>query len=539
MYYRLFALILFVSIASSVSASPLAETVGATSSSTPLMARFMNDSADATYFNPALLPLARRSFSFSLFFLYSDLNISLHKRDSGLNIVGDVDAGTGIYGAVTKEKQADSYTTNLPYKSRPTNDLLARGNHSNNDHELYASLGMSLPLYKNYIAVGATATLPLLSGTLQQNSFFNDEREQNFSNSLHFELYEDRLKIFNGSVGIGGGYKWIYGGVGLSVLSSTVINTSAFTPDAGKNENKIHADTTIKTIFRPQFGLVVQPWWKLRFTFTAHLQMQHDISSVNKLTFWYINREQEKEIDTNILTVNQAFKPLTLSTGLGFVDADFGRVKLSLGLLMTWRQWSHYRDRYDEAPQDNVYWDYSVREVKDDGTEVHGGWVTETVDDMRWKDTFDFVLGSTVKIDKHTIGADLGYHPSPVPDQVKRTNYVDNDKITFDVTYSYEWALAKKLSMETGILFGAQFFITRETNKIPGVANSYGKGGTVVDEFPDSVSDPFNPEKPAQDGDPDPVVQQSAGFQTNNPGYPGFTSSGALYNIGLWIKLLF
>ena len=536
MHFRLQLFLGVVFLSLTLSASPLVELNGATSSLNPLSARFMGGSSDSAYFNPALLPLSPRSVNFSFFWVHSALDISLMDRDSSLDIIGDVDNGTGIYGATTTEKASDPYTTNLPYKARPTADLEKRGGVSSSDDELYASLGMVLPIYKEYLALGITATLPLMSGVLQQDSFFNDEREQNFSNSLHYELYGDRLKIFNGALSLGGGYKWIYAGAGISIMSSSVINASIYTPDAGKNENKIHVDTTIKTVLRPQFGLVVQPWWKLRFTFTAHLEMKHDIASINKLTFWYIDREQEKEIDTNIININQAFKPLTFSTGLGFVDAKIGPVFLNVGLTMVWKQWSHYRDRYNESPQNNIYWDYDIRYEDNNGNEQHGGWATETVDDMRWKDTFEFVLGTTLKIKSHGIGFDIGYYPSPVPDQKKRTNYVDNDRISFDVAYSYEWTLTKKLKMETGLNFESHIMLNRETHKLTGVANSLGKDGTVVDEFPDSECDPFNPDCA---DNPDIVAEQSAGFQTNNPGYPGFTSSGVIYSLGLWIKLLF
>ncbi|MCK5809376.1 hypothetical protein KAH37_10355, partial [bacterium] len=61
-------------------------------------------------------------------------------------------------------------------------------------------------------------------------------------------------------------------------------------------------------------------------------------------------------------------------------------------------------------------------------------------------------------------------------------------------------------------------------------------GGTVVDEFPDSECDPFNPDCAAN---PNIVAEQSEGFQTNNAGYPGYTSSGVIYSLGLWVKLLF
>ena len=57
------------------------------------------------------------------------------------------------------------------------------------------------------------------------------------------------------------------------------------------------------------------------------------------------------------------------------------------------------------------------------------------------------------------------------------------------------------------------------------VAKNFDSANPVFDEFPDSVH--------VQTGE---VLSGSAGFQTNNPGYPGFGSAGWLYGAGFWFK---
>jgi len=37
----------------------------------------------------------------------------------------------------------------------------------------------------------------------------------------------------------------------------------------------------------------------------------------------------------------------------------------------------------------------------------------------------------------------------------------------------------------------------------------------------------------------DETMSESEGFQSNNPGYPGFTSSGQILSGGLWLSLYF
>ncbi|HDT11487.1 MAG TPA: hypothetical protein ENN58_01975, partial [bacterium] len=364
-----FAFLLLFSI--NVSASSLSEIVGAGGTTNPHSARMFAQGAEVTYFNPALLTLMKRSFSFNIFYAYQNLDISLMDRDSGLDITGDVDDGTGIYGA--EQEGRLQHETNLPYKARPTADLDERGGHPTKRGEFYAALGLVFPLFEDYLAFGFYGLIPI-GNIMRQDSFFNDERESNFSNSLHFELYDDRMSAFNLSFALSGGYKWVYAGIGISATAQADINSTVFTPDAGKNENKIHADTTIKAKFTPHFGLVVRPLASFDFDFlqlgfTVHLPTKTTVDTKNKITFWYINREQEAEINTNNLDVTYAYKPLTLTPSIAITDLKIkDDLLFSVGFTAIWRKWSDYVNRYSERPQDNIYWDSSIVEENDDGS---------------------------------------------------------------------------------------------------------------------------------------------------------------------------
>lgn len=514
-------------------ASPLSETIGAPGTTNPYSARVFAQGAEVTYFNPALLTLMQRRFSLNFFYAYQNLDISLMKKDKSTNVVGNVDDGTGIYGAT--QEGLESLGTNLPYKTRPSADLDERGSQSAKSGELYGALGLVFPVWKDYIALGFYGLIPI-TNLMKQNSFFADERESNFSNSLHYELYDDRMSSFNLSLALSGGYKWIYAGVGVTATAEAVINSTVFTPDAGKNENKIHADTTIKTKFMPHFGLIIKPWGPIQIGFTAHLPTKTDINVKNKITFWYIDREKEAEINTNNLESAYSYKPLQLAPSIALVDWKIAPdLKWSLGFTAIWRQWSKYINRYNEHPEDNIYWDRSIVTTDDDGNVLsRGGWKYETVDAMKWTDSWEFVLGTSFEYKAIKTGIDLGYYMTPVPDQTGRTNYVDNNKISLGAGFSYTWNI-KDVKLETGLNFQAQIMIERKTVKDEGVANSLGKDGKVVDEFPDSVCDEFNPDENC-DGE---TMAESEGFQTNNPGYPGYTSSGQIYSGGLWFSLFF
>ncbi len=518
---------LLLFIFETIVASPISETAGAINSVTPQSGRFFGDSVDAVYFNPSLIAFQNRKILLGSFYMYQNLSISLFDRDKSLDIVGDVNKGNGIYGA--KQKNKDPLGVNLPFRTRPTKDLDPRGGVSPNQNKLYWSIGAILPIIKNHLAFGVYALLPV--GEMQdQNSFFPDEREANFSNSLHFELYEDRMTTYNAAASFGGGYKWFYAGVGLTLIANATVNALIYTPDAGKNWNKIQAGSSIKTKFIPFGAITIKPIDKLFIGATFHPEISNNIYSKNKITFWYLDRKMEQEISTNILDSTYAFQPMTISLNLAMKNIAFdNNVLFSAGISAEYKQWSHYIDRNSVRPQDNVYWNANIK--NEDGTT--GNWDTETVDKLKWKDTVNFKAGVKLFFKGTNIGLDLSYIPSPVPNQTLRTNYVDNDKIIIGTGFQYKFE-TKDYSIVHGFSFQTHILLKRDTYKEKGKANSVGKNGEIPDEFPDSVCDGTNSDCP--EGTP---IEESHGFQTNNPGYPGFSSSGQIYIANLWVSLYF
>ena len=518
---------------SGLCASTVTDILGATSTVNPQSARVFPGGAEVTYFNPALLPKTKRSFTLNVFYSYRNLDITLFDRPESLNIVGNMADNTGIYGAEQVGK--DRFETNLPYKARPTADLDKRGNDSSKEGDLYGAVGLVLPIWEDYIVLGFYGMIPMGS-LMKEQSFFADEREANFSNSLHYELYDDRMTTFNLSLALAGGYKWVYAGVGVNISAEALVKAPIFTPDAGKNENKIGTVAEIKPKLVPHFGLIIRPWGPLQLGFTAHLPAKTDIDVDTLITFWNMEDEAAAEINRNRVHVAYAFKPLALSPSIAIVDMKFkNELELSVGFTAVWRQWSKYKNRYNESPEYNVYWDNTIQEKDEKGnvTKV-GDWASEYVKKYKWKDTWEFTLGTNFKYHAIKTGLDLGYFMSPVPKQDGRTNYVDNDRFTIAAGFSYTWDLPKEMQLELGGNFQTHIMLERTTKKAEGKANSVGKDGETVDEFPDSVCDGFDPNCP--EGTP---IAASEGFQTNNPGYPGYKSSGQIFTGGLWLSLYF
>ena len=171
----LFLLVFFAF--SGLFASTVTETLGATSTVNPFSARMFAAGPETTYFNPALLPKTKRSFTLNIFYSYQNLDITLFDRPKSLDVVGSIGDNSGIYGA--DQINNDKYETNLPYKTRPTADLDKRGNDGTKEGSLYGAVGLVLPIWKDYIALGLYGMLPIGS-LMKEQSFFADEREANF-----------------------------------------------------------------------------------------------------------------------------------------------------------------------------------------------------------------------------------------------------------------------------------------------------------------------------------------------------------------------
>jgi hypothetical protein len=137
-----------------------------------------------------------------------------------------------------------------------------------------------------------------------------------------------------------------------------------------------------------------------------------------------------------------------------------------------------------------------------------------------WANTLSLGLGGSVVLGNRRLAADIAFAPSPVPDQVGRTNYVDNSR------------LGANLSFETPVsLFGADFgvgaFLHGQVLLAREVEKSASAQHPVVDELPDNAVDIVS-------GDP---LEGAGGLQTNNPGYPGFSSDGWMAGAGFVLRL--
>jgi len=136
---------------------------------------------------------------------------------------------------------------------------------------------------------------------------------------------------------------------------------------------------------------------------------------------------------------------------------------------------------------------------------------------LAWRDTASGALGVRQTYKDARAFLDFRYVPSPVPEQIGRSNYVDNDR--FGIGVGADVLLHLPAAFRPGIQLFADRFIPRHNTK---------NGSMLVDELPDGAV--FSSGSTA-------AVPGAQGLQTNNPGWPGFSSGGWLWGGSITISV--
>ncbi|MBM4362103.1 MAG: hypothetical protein FJ104_05445, partial [Deltaproteobacteria bacterium] len=316
-------------------------------------------------------------------------------------------------------------------------------------------------------------------------SNYPDEREQFFSNSLHPELYSDSLTATSLAFGVGSRpLRWISFGVSftLSLTNSAAARTYVRDP---VDYQKLQLDNEIRvtTGVAPHFGVVIDPNPRLRLSATLHTEQKLAIRTGISAT---LPSGSESSVE---LTETHHFVPWTAAVG-GEVVAlrtDEERLALSWGFALA--AWSTYVGAHGERPG--------------------GGAV-----DLGFRDILRTTAG--VRYDRGGLRthADLQHHPSPVPPQIGRTNYVDNDRVGLAIGASHAVTVLG-FSLRPGLTVVGHQLLRRHQLK---------RDELLRDEVPDGAVD--------RDLRPLPGTR---GLQTNNPGWPGFASEGYLLGATAWI----
>ena len=436
------------------------EVMGAPSSRHPYTARIMPAGPASAYFNPSLLLEQSGSLIIAPYGVFEETTLTYDARTA------DMDVPSGTPGALA--------TSALPR---------SRGSESTKQGRFYMGQATSTVIVPGYLAAGFYL---LLSGDAFSHNqpFFADEREQFFSNSLHYELLGDRMETVEFAFGLAFRpyVRWLSVGAGiaLSFGSTTEVEVHA-SRTAQPSQAIIRPSSAADIKLTPHVALAVHPLDPLTITSTVHLAMGSSGEATARVgtasqTAGGLGADTLDE-QTYVAEYRQGYLPLRVGLGAAWTEEPEGDLGWTAAATLLWTQWSDYIDRMGERPA------------------------------QRWSDTVSVAVGGDLRYGGHFWGLDLTYVPSAVPDQTGRSSYVDNDRLGVSVGYEALVDLGG-VKLYLGLQVQAQALLARHVTKSAGAAHP------VIDEVP-----------------------ETAAIETNSPGYPGYTSGGWLVGLGGYIRI--
>jgi len=490
-------------VPSSASASPLFELLGSSFGTGGFNGRATGASAASTYFNPAFLPRAKQGIELGWYVVNDAISITLSPRAAGVDVPESAVDRTGLDLPPVPTTWLDNGCN--PDKGKCVTKIDPQPRQSEGTSgkvRAYQALGLVNHIWPKYLSMGVYALIPLNTFT-QANSFFVDEREQYFSNSLQPEMYGDRLTPVSLAFGAGSQITdWL--SVGLSFTlglanradAGTYVGNSAQIPETLQLTTKVDVAATVS----PHVGVLVEPRDDLDLTFTLHSPQKMEINT--GFGIYLPNGDSQYAYRP----ATHAWLPWTFALGGSYELVKGARNSWSVTASTSFERWSEYLNRQTERPTKNY----------------------------EWSDVFTGAAGLRYTRDNKLASyLDVNYRPTPVPLQTGRTNYVDNDRygIVAGATYDLPvegWNLAFRFGAQ------AQFHLLPERSQKKFDPTSKALSGQrygqlVVDEFPDSTVDISTGE----------IIAEAKGLQTNNPGWPGFSSMGMLAGGGLTVALVY
>jgi long-chain fatty acid transport protein len=482
------ASVVVAATAATAHASPLIETMGPVGGNGGAQGVVTGAGAASTYFNPAMLVEADDELMLGFALISEQMGVTLQGRPQS----GDVPlavAGGGVVSPGGQPLPPDVVPTQWLQNGCPPGSganqcpgsgFAARprqGQGTSGKTRSYLTLGIVKTLIKDRFTLGIYAMLPIGDFTTAQ-AFYPDEREALFSNSLHPELYGDRLTSV--SLVFGGGFRLLPNlsiGASVSVGLANLATSNDYIQSA-TDYSQLLLDNSVKTDVNvaPTVGVRYAPTSWLRFGGAIHSPEQFLVDTTIDATL-----PTGTESGTTARNVFD-WMPWSVAFGAEAVVVRRGSYTMSVVGSIDYGFWSAYQDRQGQSPS------------------TYGP-------GLGFHDTMSGAIGVRHAYQGSRAFVDFRYIPSPVPDQVGRSNYVDNDRLGIVAGAD---TLLKWLHLRPGIQIFADRFIPRLNEK---------NDALIPDQLPDGST--FG-----ATGQP---VPGSQGLQTNNPGWPGFSSGGWLW----------
>jgi hypothetical protein len=444
--------------------------------------------------NPALLAGARSQVGLNLLFNLPVLDVTLMEKDRYTNVPISIYDST--IGNVPGLQDRALPTAELPTKS---------GNTEVRDFNAYLGLGIAHNFGIKNFQIGLLALLPISSwNSAEISTHYNDEREANFSNRLHFTRAGQWNRI--AAAVAGAAYEpapWFSFGVAGEVTLSTKLRLTLYIPDATVQDYSLSsARTEVASGVRPIAGVRFRPLDWLAFGVVWRNESYVSVDGGGQLLLWnYHEPSPDKTIPkrtAQTFPLVLEYEPLEVAVGAGASFKGF-----TTQAAVTWQQWSQYLDHHAQHPQSYAEFPPSPFADPDNGGLIKA-------EDYRFDNTFNFQWSGQYRYrpwGEASLG--VGWHPTPVPPQLGRTNYVDNDLLGISLGHKFDFEIARR-SFTAALNFQVWTMFERTTHK---------DRDQVYDEFPDGARTLLanNP------------MSEAAGLQTNNLGYPGFEAGGMMY----------
>ncbi|MEB2311108.1 MAG: hypothetical protein OZ921_03190 [Sorangiineae bacterium] len=429
------------------------------------------DDSYAIYANPSGMAFGRPGLSVGFSGAVNRLTIRLAERPAGYDLP---DLG------------ASSPAVPSRYRLHP------RGAESRAPGVSGFTVGATISAGVDWLRLGVLTFIPT-TGIGNQNSFYSDEREQYFSNSIPQAIYGERLStqqiLLGSSVRP---VRWLSIGAGLRFAIETKTHNDVFVPSQANNSVQyidVRTENGVDTapVLSAATRLLDD---RLRASFTWRGELQQSLRGGNTVQ---INGFQGTPQYPFTQPMNLVSEHLPHQLAL---SAAWTQGAVSAAVDATWSQWSRYRDDIDQLAgfHDTVAVSTGLEAQLAPGSFVRGG---------------------------------VGYRPSPTPEQTGRTNYADNSTWIFGLGLGQAVTVAG-MRLDLAAFGQLQAAVPRtHTKRARSNPPDCTDGITALcDELPDDTRNPAT-------GKPMP---EAAGLQTGNPGFPGWSSGGFILAAGVQIS---
>ena len=446
------------------------------------------------YHNPALLVDVERGFSVGYFVVQPFLRASLMDRPANADIpISFYDSDEGIEGS------------NLD-RPLPTSELRnPRADNVVDSTQMFLGIGIAHDLGVKDFKLGLAMLVPT-DAVAAIHSYYPDEREQYFSNTVHFSRYGEWSRVL--SILMGMAYRpleWLSVGASLEGSLSIGATIDMFIPEATVQDYAlVNASFDAKPSARGIFGVTARPldWLSVSLVWRDRRFTKVDAEAM--LNLWNYHEPGEETIPKRVEQRHLMaldFEPMEVSLAVG---ARWE--KLSGEVAVTWNHWADFLDSHHQRAQETA--------VIDPATQG------ETMDEFAFSDTWSVTAGATYEyLDGFAARLGFGYRPTPVPPQIGRTNYVDEDLLLASVGHRFDFEL---LDMKWRAELAFQFIKMMD-------ATVYKDPSMIRDEFSDEARTVIGSQ----------LMPEAAGLQTNNPGFPGFEYGGWGFNGSFTLSYLF